>query len=214
MQIYCDESGGFDGDKHSFVVSAVRISGHDASRLMKKFRKASRLAGEIKGSTLSEAHRTMFFDMLAEMDHIGAVVGCHRTSLIGSVVQRHHPERDIYQCMLVEACAPLFDVHAAKVNVMADGGRYSKPVYAEMGANLEATLAADAISASFEFVRSDNNPGVQVADIVSNTVYRSTAEALYDLSDHAICGTLFRAGRLVVAPAKLGTLKPLWMAAE
>jgi hypothetical protein len=212
-QIYCDESGGFDKDKHSLIVSAIRITFGDAARLMKQFRKATKLSDEIKGGLLSEKERSLFFDMLGDIEYFGAAVGCHKTSDAGSVLPKSFPERDIYQHMLMEACSPLIDMAVPTAKISADGGRYSRQMYLQMATAVEAKMSTESLTAKVEFIRSEDSPGVQIADIVANTVYKATVSGSYDLEVHATCGLLVRSGRLMVMSAKLQALKPTWMVA-
>lgn len=208
MKIFCDESGGFDGDKHSLVLSAVRISEHDATRLMKQFRKAIRATNEVKGGLLTDPDRALFFDMLSKEEHFAAAVTCHRKSQLGATVAALQREHEVFEDMLFEACNPLTNV-GNSIRVSADGGRYSRPILSRLSARIGARLSRDDFATVVDFVRSDLTPGVQIADIIANTVYKATCSGSFDST--AACGILVEQKRLLVTTAELPTVKPGWM---
>ncbi|PDS68911.1 DUF3800 domain-containing protein [Rhizobium phaseoli] len=212
MKIFCDESGGFDGDKHSLLVAAVRVTEHDAARIMKQFRKAIGATNEVKGGLLTDGDRAKFFDMLAASEHLGVVVTCGKTSSLGSIVARSHSEHHVLEEMITEACSPLIDASGSS-HVISDGGRYSRQIYDQISENLGHRLSRSGVPVRVDFVRSDVTPGVQIADIVANTLYKATRTES-DLSEHPACGFLIKDERIVVSSATLQMLRPDWLAAE
>lgn len=212
MDIYCDESGGFDGEKHSLLIAAVNISSHDAGRVMKQFRKSTKIGDEIKGGLLSPAHRRRFFDMLREVDNFAAAVTCNRSTSLGAWVANNNMERDVYEHMLVEACSYVPQTTARQINVIADGGRYSRAVLDNMSSSASNKLDQRFnVKTVIHFEPSEKTPGIQIADIVANTIYRATACGEYDMTDHEACGHIARSGQLIVRPAQLIALRPGWM---
>ena len=108
VQVFCDESGGSDPANTAFLVAAVAISTADATRLVKSFRKAAGITGEVKGNKLSLAQRATFFGLLSrQTDAASAVIVCSRLDPIGGWAMGALPEAELYSHMLAEACLAL-----------------------------------------------------------------------------------------------------------
>ncbi|MBE1504119.1 hypothetical protein H4W29_001300 [Rhizobium viscosum] len=179
--------------------------------MMKKFRKAIGAKDEVKGGLLDDAQRGKFFDMLGEEEHFSAVVTCHKSSSLGSVVSNVHPECSVLEQMVIEACMPLM-VSGTQARIIADGGRYSRQVYDQIAAKIAATIGKFNAAPAIDFVRSDITAGVQIADIIANTIYKATRDHHANVAETSICSDLIRGGRLLVFSAKLDVLKPRWLA--
>lgn len=83
-QVFCDESGGCDAASAVFLAVAVAISTADAARLLKSFRKATEVEGEVKGHRLDLKRRAVFLDLLAEEPGVvSAAVACSRLDAVG-----------------------------------------------------------------------------------------------------------------------------------
>ena len=215
MHIYCDESGGFDGDKHSLIIGAVQIGAADAGRLIKQFRKATGLRNEIKGGLLSASQRETFFSMLGGAEGVSTAISCRRASPLGGWASRSLSEHEVYSHMLIEACEMIVGNEALPfINIVADGGRYSKVKLEAVRETVVTALGKSGSKVSLEFASSVATQGVQVADIVSNTVYQATSasDALGAHSD--ILLPLIACNRLRISRATLSTVKPTWLAAE
>jgi hypothetical protein len=90
VQIFCDESGGVDGNH--FLVAAITVADSCATRIVKSFRKAVKMSSEIRGHSLSETNRRIFFDILnKEGDAFAIVAHCGRNGVVGgwAMIQRH-----------------------------------------------------------------------------------------------------------------------------
>jgi hypothetical protein len=212
MQIFCDESGGTDAGKDLFVVAAVAIDGGAAGRLLKSFRKATRIAGEIKGSTLGLVQRRLFFDLLArEPAAMAAVRMCSRAEALGGWAMDALHEADLYGHLLGEACCALPPL-AGSVTVTPDGGRYKKALYERLVPPTVAAIAAHhGGQVSLRFVASHDLPGVQIADVVSNSVFHAHTAAGTAEQVAAMLEPLRSDGRLLVAPAQLVAVRPAWL---
>lgn len=208
MKIFCDESGGFGGKEHSFLVSAVRMPDHEAGRLMKRLRKTSDVRDEIKGTSLTEKQRVTFFDMLREIDPVSAVVTCQKTSVLGSIA-KSRPGHEVFEDLLVEACGRLIDLDAP-VRIMADGGRYKKTIHGQLAINAAERLTRAGLAAAIvDFGRSEKMAGIQVADIIANTVYKASPGGVFDPTSPY--GRLVQSANIVVLPAILPSVRPAWM---
>ncbi len=215
MNIFCDESGGFDGDKHSFVIGAVQITSGDASRLIKQFRKASGIRDEIKGGLLLARQRSIFFSMLGDTEGISAAVACHKQSQLGGWASRCFAEHEVFAHMMIEVCQKLI-VNAAPpfVNIVADGGRYSKGTLEKIRDTVCDALSFAGARISVDFVSSAETHGVQVADVVSNTVYQATPKGILFTEHQDILSPMMAGNRLFVSNATLSLIRPSWIAAE
>jgi hypothetical protein len=215
MQIFCDESGGFDKAKHSLIVSAVAIDSHDANRLMKKFGKSVSSDGEVKGGLLLPGDRIRFFDMLTELQNTSIVVHCRKSTQLGSYLSSALPEREVYKHMLAEACLDLPNRFNGPVFITPDSGRYPRATLREIASAVEQIIGnASGRKTKVLFEQSDTTAGIQIADIVANTVYQHFGGSENDITENEACGELARQGRLIVKQAIVTKIAPKWIAAE
>ncbi|MBC7906558.1 MAG: hypothetical protein H7Y60_07400 [Rhodospirillaceae bacterium] len=176
MHIYSDESGGSDRACQEFVVSAVLIAPEAAARVVRQFRKRAqpRIIGEIKGHQLSPMQRALFFRLLCETGMTVAVAAVSRRSdAVGGWAMRHLPEHELWRELAVEAIGALPAGKA--IGVTVDRGRYSKETLTrcchEIAGRVE-TLGGAAIRIG----GSEVTAGLQVADVIANTVYHLNAD--------------------------------------
>lgn len=211
MQIFCDESGGIDQGR--FLVAAIRIDGAEAIRMVKTIRKLLRTDGsELKGNDLGIAQIETVFSVLAR--HPAAVamsVICHREDPVGGWAAGALPEHRIWRELIVESCLPLH--HRSVRGIVPDGGRYKKAV-------LRATEAeiAEAVARRGSLPRipvgcasSVGTPGIQIADVVSNTVYRATGGYPDAEACRRILAVAAAHGQLRVAKLEMAEGRPAWL---
>jgi hypothetical protein len=122
VQIFCDESGGVDGDH--FLVAAITVADSCATRIVKTFKKAVKMSSEIKGHSLSETDRRIFFDILnKEGDALAIVVHCGRSSVVGGWAMRGLKEIVLYGHLISEACTPIIkSASVPSIQISPDGG--------------------------------------------------------------------------------------------
>ena len=144
-QVFCDESGGSDAANAVFLTAAVAISPANATRLLKSFRKATGVTGEIKGHRLTLAQRTVFLDLLARQPNaVSAVVACSRLDAVGSWAMGVLPEVELYRHLLAEACVALPGLDAAgHLTVTPDRPRYKKAQIEPVRASLTRGSATE-----------------------------------------------------------------------
>lgn len=170
--IYTDESGGAAEQEPRFLVAALRIEDEVARRILKQFRRATGFnEPEIHGSKLWGAHRRVLVSMLAETRTATVSVVCERRDEIGGLLMSQQPEIRLWQAMTVEACAPLVtpDVHI----IVPDGGRYPRPELNAAAGEMHTLLAPFGFTGRLRMGESTGTPGVQLADVVANIVYRA-----------------------------------------
>ncbi len=179
MHLYCDESGGTDGDL--FCVSALRLDPRHAERALKSFRRSVGWEGEVKGHALDTNARQLLLDLTFKTPGAAAVVVCDsRTSLGGWAAGTIVPEPRLRRELLTEACVlAMADVPGTPcVGVTIDGGRYTKAVLSDERAHLEGVLRARGLLTAPPHPRlvahltSEQHPGLQLTDVLANTVHR------------------------------------------
>ena len=175
MHVFCDESGGTDASNELFLVSAVRIDPVEATRIMKKMRKETRNSGEVKGKTLSYEQRAIFFDLISALDTCEFVsVTCYRGHHIGKWAMSNVREDLLWSQLCVESCCNLPKTTKGLRAITVDGGRYKKSILSRLKTNmLEQVAPIHGRHISISYGNSSVTHGLQVADIISNTVYQS-----------------------------------------
>lgn len=212
MQLYFDESGGADPASNVFMVAGVAVDSLSAGRLIKSFRKASGTTGEIKGSGMSLVHRRLFFEILGRNEAVlSAAVHVHREQSLGGWAMGALAESDLYAELLSEAICWIPPM-TGSVALLADGGRYKRAVYDAMTPGIEAKAAAHhGGRASLRFVTSHEHPGVQIADVISNSMYQLvTGFGMPDQLED-ILGPFLQTGKLRMGSAELASIRPHWM---
>lgn len=164
IQVFCDESGGSDRANDTFLVAAVACVPAEAEQLLRRFRSAARIKGEVKGTRLTLEQRTLFFDLLTKRTQaVSVVVTCVRSSQVGGWAMGELREIDLYSHLLTEACTALPRLGASRhLTVTPDGGRYKKVELGQVGNRLKQMVAAHlaGTKVSVTFGRSDLLPGL------------------------------------------------------
>lgn len=211
--IFTDESGGRDRDL--FLVSAVRVEGMVAKRLMRKFRKKYRFQSEIK-----DDQRTFVFEELEKARKKGlhaVVCHCRKWEMPGSFLFKTNDDAIVWAHLTAEACQPLMGQDDLS-GVTVDGGRYTREKTAKELLPLIRRLLPQAANPVYDLqeVDSQNSEGVQLADIIANTVYRTLMD---QRDDHdTVCAKLTNqavtSGFLTVKEGGFADLLPDWYAVQ
>lgn len=218
MHLYCDESGGTDGEL--FCVSALRLDPRLAERALKSFRRRVGWEGEVKGHALDSKSRRLLLDLTFKTPGAAAVVVCDsRTSFGGWAASTLVPEARLRRELVVEACVlSMADVPGTPcAGVTIDGGRYTKAVLAEERAYIECVLSQLGVLTSPPHPRlvahfpSEQHPGLQLTDVLANTVHRllHSAEPGSAPDFSGLPDVLTE--RLQVRHASLTHRRPLWL---
>ena len=215
MHVFCDESGGSDPSNDVFLIAAVAVSGAHATRLTKSFRKATDWTDtEIKGHALGPDQRQVLFDLLArEVDVRSIVVSCQRRQALGGWAMSNLPEVNLYRRLLCEACEEVSRSSTEPLTITADGGRYKRVDLRRMEDDVRH--AAESWSAGrgrtkISFRDSASAPGLQLADVVANTAFRSLGGTPAAIHADALLSPLGRSGRLILRPVTLADCRPTW----
>jgi hypothetical protein len=217
VQIFCDESGGVDGDH--FLVAAITVADSCATRIVKTFKKAVKMSSEIKGHSLSETDRRIFFDILnKEGDALAIVVHCGRSSVVGGWAMRGLKEIVLYGHLISEACTPIIkSASVPSIQISPDGGRYKKSESEELRKILHRTFSGafgSETKLKVAFQSSHDSAGIQIADVIANTVYQYQSGS----GSAALCGeitsNLIALERLELRTVQLEVIRPAWMPAD
>lgn len=211
MHIFCDESGGIENG--IFVVCSVCIDPRDALHIISDMRKKFRLHDEIKGSSLSIEERAYFFEFLENKSDASSIaVKFAKGDPISSWSIHQLTPPSIYEYMLFESCSSHNYTGIKHANITPDGGKYSKKTMALIESGLQIKLASTVeASTKVKFADSQTSAGIQIADIISSTVYRAINSQLENLSVDPFCGRLVEQNRLIIQKLSLTGLTPLWL---
>lgn len=208
MQIYCDESGVLS--KGIFLATSAMISSHAANHLIARFRKQFKIRGEVKGTNLSPEQRAEFFKALAALEELRSVsVVCDRRTPSGGWASSTWPEEAIYERLLCQSCEALPCEGLNAISVTPDGSRYKKAKLMDIGGRIEVRLGERfQLKAKVSFADSARTAGIQVADVIANTVHAALRDN--GQSESLLLTPLIGSGRLSVTDLKLGT-QPNWI---
>lgn len=118
----------------------------------------------------------------------------------------------LYKHMLFEACTGYHFGDTRHVNITPDGGKYCKKIMAQIQTALQNRFTNELSEAIImKFADSQTSAGIQVADIISSTVYRAISSSLIDITTNPFCGRLAEQGRLTIQPITLRDIVPQWL---
>lgn len=219
MHVFCDESGGPNLAEDTFLVAAVTISGANATRLLKSFRKAvSWTEAEIKGHALRRDQRRIFFDLIHRESDFGAVVvSCQRGEALGGWAMGALPEITLYRHLLCEACRTSGEPGIEPLTITPDGGRYKRVDLRKIESDLVDAAKDWTIDWRRTRVRFQNSasvPGLQVADVIANTAFQALGNTPAAAYARELLLPLGSSGRLILRPIELAACRPPWLTAR
>lgn len=208
MHVFCDESGGVGKDDEVFLAAAVPLTAGEATRIMKTFRKATGLRGEVKGSKLHSPQRRLFFDIIGKSAAPAmSLVYCSRSNPIGSWAFASMTEHELWSDLISESIIQLG--RGSAINASVDR-RYHGTQARQAQSSIVAavTCATRANQVSVQFTDSQASDGIQVADIVANTFYRGLKHKT------ELMEFLLKRGatqKLFLEHIRLDTKRPRWL---
>jgi hypothetical protein len=209
--IFTDESGG--SDRGVFLVSAIQISPLAADRLIKTFRKKTKIQNEIKGQKLHSDQRHLFFGLLEkETDAYAVSIACSRTTTLGGWAMSNMDEHVLWSALTVESCLGLAG-GIQQINVTTDGGKYSNPVLDRCRANMVNAMKSHRPDARVNMTYSESHAsaGVQVADVIANTVFQSYNDTLAGDLARELLKPLRTSCHLVIREPEIREHRPTWL---
>jgi len=215
IHVFCDESGGTDPANNAFLAAAVAIVPADAQKLIKSFRKAAKVANEVKGHRLTREQRQIFFELLGRRaEVVSVVVKCSRGHVKGDWAMKTLPEVHLYSQLLAEACMGLPNLASAgHLTITPDGGRYKKARLDLVREQIMHTVCAyhPVPRVNVNFGDSRHLPGLQVADVIANSVFQSLAATEAGEASRMLLHTLLDQGRLQIHDVELEKNSPKWL---
>lgn len=210
MHVFCDESGGTGRDDSLFLVAAVALTADEATRIMKKFRKATGLRGEVKGSRLSDKQRRIFFDIVDRSPLPQAsVVFCRGLDPIGSWALSALNDHELWAELIIESTLWLGE--RPNIAISADrryNGARQHGAHDSIVAGISGRTRANRVTV--QFVDSQASDGVQIADIIANTAYRDIPTLWSgEKSERSVTTE-----KVAMRPIELKAKRPRWLELE
>jgi hypothetical protein len=219
MHIYCDESGGLDPASPRFLTTVVAIEPREAGHLINRLRKRTGLIGEAHGWALDTRQRELFLRFLHDRDGVAAVtVVLQPGSLLQGATSGPAREAVVRTHMIAEGiisvCTAARLPRSSTVGITIDGGRYKRAeLERERGKLVELLAEAEpSLRFSAQYDDSQKLHGLQVADIIGNTVYRSL-KGTTATEEESWLSALAQRGLLRTCEAVLPALRPRWVTA-
>lgn len=166
MNIYCDESGGVG--RGVMTMAAIAIAEQDAEGVLARFREASGLKSELKGSRIDLEERTFLFELLSATP-FHATVGIAISAIKPDQgVDRGDHDIAIYAALLDDTITRLLPMSGGCAQVVIDDGRYGPETLALVRGEI-AEMIGPFGSAKLEV--SHSRAGLQIADVIANTFF-------------------------------------------
>ena len=164
MTIYCDESGGLSAGAMTFA--AVAIGEAQAHALLDRFKDVTGLRGELKGSRIGLTERALFYEYLERFGG-RACIAVVRQSKIASGPERPQ-DINVYARLLETILDHLRTDMPTRQTVIIDDGRYDAAHQQGVVAEVQKHIGD---WATIKVADSRRSAGVQIADVLANTLY-------------------------------------------
>ena len=170
MTIYCDESGGLNAGAMTFA--AAMISPEAAAAVHARFRAVTGLRGELKGSRISLTERADLFELFDRAGGRAWVAVAKRERLTLPPDGTPASDLALYAALLDLAVGSwLPETGGVCTDVVIDDGRYDPVVLGHVRETIQAGLAGWGRASLADSRRSD---GVQIADVIANSLFNIT----------------------------------------
>lgn len=163
MTIYCDESGGLSAGTMTFA--AVLIEDQQAHALLNRMKDVTGLRGELKGSRIGLTERALFYELLSRFEGRAIVAVVRRGKLAGDKLPA---DIDVYDRLLENLLERWQKNEPNGHDVVVDDGRYDPEHQRGLIEGAQKRLGS---WGKISVADSRRNAGVQIADVIANTVY-------------------------------------------
>jgi hypothetical protein len=166
MPIYCDESGGVG--RGVMTLAAVDIDIEAADFVLSRFRATTGYLGELKGSRIDLAERSLIFELFKDSGG---------TAMIGIAIAALKPDPDgdrgdhdvaIYATLLNDVVGTMLPEIPSCDSVVIDDGRYGTDVLTKIRDDI-GRLVGPCGTALLEL--SHRLAGLQIADVIANSFF-------------------------------------------
>jgi len=173
MTIYCDESGGLNAGAMTFA--AVMLTPETAASIHARFRAVTGLRGELKGSRISLTERAYLLELFDRAGGRAWVASAETAKLIPPADGSTITDLELYAALLDSAIGHwLPETGGVCSDVVIDDGRYDPVILARVRDTIQAGLAGWGTASLADSRRSE---GVQIADVVANSLYNIAAHS-------------------------------------
>ncbi len=173
MTIYCDESGGLSAGAMTF--SAVMLTPEAAASIHARFRAVTGLHGELKGSRISLTERAYLLELFDRAGGRAWVAAAQSAKLAPKTDGAPPTDLELYAALLDTAVARwLPETGGVCTDVVIDDGRYDPAILARVRDTIQAGLAGWGHASLADSRRCE---GVQIADVIANSLYNITAHS-------------------------------------
>lgn len=191
MPIYCDESGGVG--RGVMTLAALFIDDADAQLALDRFRLATGLSSELKGSRIDLDERALLFELLSVLNW-SATVGIAISALTPEIGgDRGDHDVAIYAALLEDSVGAILPVTGGCAQVFIDDGRYGPDTLARVRKDI-AALIGPCGNAQLEL--SHRLPGLQIADVIANTFFNRAMVTERQARMAAIVAPFLESGRI------------------
>ncbi len=166
MYIYCDESGGVG--RGVMTLAAVSIEPDTAEAMLLRFRSMTGLKNELKGSRIDLAERAFFFELFKDSGARATVGVAISAVQPGPGEDRGDHDRKVYSALLNDVIGSLIPESGGCLGIVIDDGRYDAKSLGMINDDISRLVAPLGL-ASLEL--SHVLPGLQIADVVANTLF-------------------------------------------
>ncbi|UNK78247.1 DUF3800 domain-containing protein [Sphingopyxis granuli] len=173
MTIYCDESGGLNAGAMTFA--AVMLTPEAAAAIHARFRAVTGLRGELKGSRISLTERAYLLELFDRAGGRAWVAVAERERLLPNANGTPPSDLALYAALLDSAVGHwLPETGGVCTDVVIDDGRYDPAILTRVRDTIQAGLGHWGRASLADSRRSD---GVQIADVVANSLYNITVRS-------------------------------------
>lgn len=154
------------------AMAAIAISPADAGAVLARFRAVTGLRGELKGSRITTTERALFFEILAQRDVHGWVAVADGPRLTAAKAAGTS-DLELYSDLLERTVAAFIPTSGgACADIVIDEGRYDPAILSRVRSDVQAALGQ---WGSASLADSRRCAGVQIADVVANSVFNIAA---------------------------------------
>lgn len=195
MAIYCDESGGVSAG--AMVIAGVSITSANADALLARFKDVTGLRGEMKGSRISLVERALFFELLERYNGRAIIFRTPATRPAAPDPVKKANDLETYVSLLERVITAWLaeDPHCAQVII--DDGRYAPETLGLVRSDIAALLGG---CGSASLADSRRSAGVQIADVIANSVYNLSVRSTRSERIARIIDPFVRDKRLKIRP--------------
>jgi hypothetical protein len=166
MPIYCDESGGVG--RGVMTLAAVDIAAEQADAILARFRAVTGYLGELKGSRIDLAERSLLLELFK--DSAGTATVGIAISALKPDPQEDRGDHDvlIYASLLNDVVGAMLPDVPGCDSVIIDDGRYGADILARVRDDV-GRLVGPCGTAQLEL--SHRLAGLQIADVLANSFF-------------------------------------------